>query len=132
MPSLFASSSSETFVSMASYGLRFGNMMIGIYKKIQKHFNYCRRKDRVQFSWNEHVGYWRLDYHTLQISIVGGRPFSCGGEQLFQKKVLAARVKRSADEQTTDNQSFTNTFNTKYRKAQIAEAWVSVLETKPN
>ncbi|PSS13925.1 Bis(5'-nucleosyl)-tetraphosphatase, symmetrical like [Actinidia chinensis var. chinensis] len=54
-----------------------------------------RRKDRVQLQLEclgeEHVGYRRLDYPTLKLSIVGGRPFSCGGEQLFRKSLLAAR-----------------------------------------
>lgn len=40
----------------------------------------------------EHVGYRRLDYPMLKLSIVGGRPFSCGGQQLFRKRLLAARL----------------------------------------
>ncbi|XP_048491111.1 uncharacterized protein LOC104901810 isoform X2 [Beta vulgaris subsp. vulgaris] len=47
-----------------------------------------------QFSHNlgeEHVGYKRLDYPTLKLSVVGGRPFSSGGNQLFRKKLLTAR-----------------------------------------
>ncbi|XP_057967677.1 uncharacterized protein LOC131157492 isoform X2 [Malania oleifera] len=39
----------------------------------------------------EHVGYGRLDFPALKLSIVGGRPFSCGGDQLFRKKLLTAR-----------------------------------------
>ncbi|KAL7190914.1 hypothetical protein ACSBR2_023063 [Camellia fascicularis] len=54
-----------------------------------------RRKDRVQLQLEcfgeEHVGYQRLDYPILKLSIVGGRPFSCGGEQLFRTRLLAAR-----------------------------------------
>ncbi|KAA8535308.1 hypothetical protein F0562_030311 [Nyssa sinensis] len=54
-----------------------------------------RRKDRVQLQLEclgeEHVGYRRLDFPMLKLSIVGGRPFSCGGEQLFRKRLLAER-----------------------------------------
>lgn len=39
----------------------------------------------------EHVGYRRTDFPTLKLSIVGGRPFSCGGASLFRKKLLVAR-----------------------------------------
>ncbi|KAF6142420.1 hypothetical protein GIB67_033847 [Kingdonia uniflora] len=47
------------------------------------------------FSWNgklmymmeEHVGYRRLDLSMLKLSVVGGHPFSTGGEALFQKKL---------------------------------------------
>ncbi|MBA0865885.1 hypothetical protein Goshw_016229 [Gossypium schwendimanii] len=47
-----------------------------------------------QFSANlgqEHVGYKRLDFPLLKLSIVGGRPFSCGGQQIFRKRLLSAR-----------------------------------------
>ncbi|GMH27300.1 hypothetical protein Nepgr_029143 [Nepenthes gracilis] len=40
---------------------------------------------------DEHIGYKRLDFPTLKLSVVGGRPFSCGGDQLFRKKLLSAR-----------------------------------------
>ncbi|EOA14752.1 hypothetical protein CARUB_v10028048mg [Capsella rubella] len=40
---------------------------------------------------DEHVGYRRLDFPSLKLSIVGGRPFSHGGDQLFRKKLLAQR-----------------------------------------
>ncbi|KAL6973903.1 hypothetical protein U1Q18_028088 [Sarracenia purpurea var. burkii] len=54
-----------------------------------------RRKDQVQLQLEclgeEHVGYCHLDYPILKLSIVGGRPFSCGGEELFRKRLLAAR-----------------------------------------
>ncbi|KAG5564134.1 hypothetical protein RHGRI_000351 [Rhododendron griersonianum] len=53
------------------------------------------RKDRVQLQLEclgeEHVGYRRVDYPSLKLSIVGGRPFSCGGEHLFRKALLDAR-----------------------------------------
>lgn len=39
----------------------------------------------------EHVAYQHLDFPLIKVSIVGGRPFSCGGEQLFRKKLLSAR-----------------------------------------
>ncbi|KAE9462624.1 hypothetical protein C3L33_05472, partial [Rhododendron williamsianum] len=42
----------------------------------------------------EHVGYRRVDYPSLKLSIVGGRPFSCGGEHLFRKALLDASAKR--------------------------------------
>lgn len=40
---------------------------------------------------DEHVGYRRIDFPTAKLSIVGGRPFSCGGSSLFRKKLLIAR-----------------------------------------
>lgn len=40
----------------------------------------------------EHVGYRRLDFPALKLSIVGGRPFSCGGQKLFRYKLLSARL----------------------------------------
>ncbi|CAI0394957.1 unnamed protein product [Linum tenue] len=40
---------------------------------------------------DEHVGYSRLDFSELKISVVGGRPFSCGGDYLYRKKLLSAR-----------------------------------------
>ncbi|KAJ6923725.1 hypothetical protein NC652_017140 [Populus alba x Populus x berolinensis] len=39
----------------------------------------------------EHVAYKRLDFPTLKLSVVGGRPFSCGGEQIFRRSLLSAR-----------------------------------------
>ncbi|KAH7569177.1 hypothetical protein JRO89_XS06G0119300 [Xanthoceras sorbifolium] len=39
----------------------------------------------------EHVAYRRLDFPTIKLSVIGGRPFSCGGEQIFRKKLLSAR-----------------------------------------
>lgn len=39
----------------------------------------------------EHVAYQRLDFPHLKLTVVGGRPFSCGGEQLFRKRLLSAR-----------------------------------------
>ncbi|KAG6421184.1 hypothetical protein SASPL_117734 [Salvia splendens] len=54
-----------------------------------------REKDAVQLQLeclgDEHVGYRRMDFSNLKLSIVGGRPFSCGGRQLFRKKLLTAR-----------------------------------------
>lgn len=41
---------------------------------------------------DEHVGYRRMDFPNLKLSIVGGRPFSNGGEQVFRKKLLTARL----------------------------------------
>lgn len=39
----------------------------------------------------EHVAYQRLDLPLIKVSVVGGRPFSCGGKPLFRKKLLSAR-----------------------------------------
>lgn len=54
-----------------------------------------RKKDDVQLQLDclgmEHVGYKRLDFPTLKLSIVGGRPFSTGGERLFRPKLLSKR-----------------------------------------
>ncbi|KAL1563480.1 hypothetical protein AAHA92_05942 [Salvia divinorum] len=55
----------------------------------------AREKDAVQLQLeclgDEHVGYRRMDFSNLKLSIVGGRPFSCGGRQVFRKKLLTAR-----------------------------------------
>ncbi|KAI3446788.1 hypothetical protein Pfo_003453 [Paulownia fortunei] len=55
----------------------------------------AREKDAVQLQLeslgDEHVGYRRMDFPNLKLSIVGGRPFSCGGEHVFRKKLLIAR-----------------------------------------
>ncbi|KAL1372159.1 hypothetical protein HN51_002306 [Arachis hypogaea] len=52
-------------------------------------------KDNVQLQLEclgeEHVAYQRLDFPMIKVSVVGGRPFSCGGKALFPKKLLAAR-----------------------------------------
>ncbi|KAI7728547.1 hypothetical protein M8C21_001065, partial [Ambrosia artemisiifolia] len=54
-----------------------------------------KRKDAVQLQLEsfgeEHVGYKRLDFHPLKLSVIGGRPFSCGGERFFRKQLLAKR-----------------------------------------
>ncbi|XP_058067569.1 uncharacterized protein LOC131216942 isoform X2 [Magnolia sinica] len=54
-----------------------------------------KKKDSVQLQLaclgEQHVGYCHLDFPTLKLSIVGGRPFSCGGDQLFRKRLLSAR-----------------------------------------
>jgi hypothetical protein len=39
----------------------------------------------------EHMAYQRLDLPLIKLSVVGGRPFSCGGKPLFRKKLLSAR-----------------------------------------
>lgn len=49
----------------------------------------------VTFSLREKcadVGYGRLDFPTLKLSVVGGRPFSCGGKHIFRSKLVAARL----------------------------------------
>ncbi|CAL1414889.1 unnamed protein product [Linum trigynum] len=55
----------------------------------------AKTKDRIQLQLeslgDEHVGYSRLDFSELKISVVGGRPFSCGGEHLYRRKLLSAR-----------------------------------------
>ncbi|KAJ1379772.1 putative protein phosphatase DevT-like [Sesbania bispinosa] len=52
-------------------------------------------KDKVQLQLEclgkEHVAYRRLDFPLIKLSVVGGRPFSCGGKPLFRKKLLSAR-----------------------------------------
>ncbi|MED6146459.1 hypothetical protein PIB30_034571 [Stylosanthes scabra] len=52
-------------------------------------------KDNVQLQLEclgeEHVAYQRLDFPMIKVSVVGGRPFSCGGKALFPKKLLTAR-----------------------------------------
>ncbi|ESQ42571.1 hypothetical protein EUTSA_v10014084mg [Eutrema salsugineum] len=54
-----------------------------------------RRQNRVQMQLDilgdEHVGYQRVDFPSFKLSIVGGRPFSHGGDRLFRKKLLVQR-----------------------------------------
>ncbi|KAF9612912.1 hypothetical protein IFM89_004328 [Coptis chinensis] len=54
-----------------------------------------KKKDRVQLQLEslgeEHVGYRRMDFPKLNLSIVGGRPFSHGGDKLFRERLLSAR-----------------------------------------
>ncbi|XP_038696944.1 uncharacterized protein LOC119993785 isoform X2 [Tripterygium wilfordii] len=54
-----------------------------------------KKKDGVQLQLEclgeEHVAYRRLDFPMFKLSIVGGRPFSCGGEKMFRIKLLSAR-----------------------------------------
>ncbi|KAJ4950688.1 hypothetical protein NE237_027520 [Protea cynaroides] len=54
-----------------------------------------KRKDPVQLQMEclseEHVGYHRLDFPMLKLSVLGGRPFSGGGDRLFRKRLLSAR-----------------------------------------
>ncbi|KAL8145318.1 uncharacterized protein LOC141706921 isoform X2 [Apium graveolens] len=45
-----------------------------------------RKKDDVQLQLD-----WRLDFPTLKLSVVGGRPFSTGGDRLFRPKLLSKR-----------------------------------------
>ncbi|KAL8138210.1 hypothetical protein V2J09_004211 [Rumex salicifolius] len=40
---------------------------------------------------DSHVGFKRQDYPMLKLSVVGGRPFSSGGNQLNRTKLLKAR-----------------------------------------
>ncbi|XP_074570754.1 uncharacterized protein LOC141827417 isoform X3 [Curcuma longa] len=40
----------------------------------------------------EHVGYSRLDFPTLKLCVLGGRPFSCGGDRLFRPRLLSSRL----------------------------------------
>ncbi|CAH8280080.1 unnamed protein product [Arabidopsis lyrata] len=40
---------------------------------------------------DEHVGYQRMDFPSFKLSIVGGRPFSIGGDRLFRKNLLVQR-----------------------------------------
>lgn len=37
------------------------------------------------------MGYKRLDFPTLKLSITGGRPFSAGGHRMFRTRLLSAR-----------------------------------------
>ncbi|KAL5537676.1 hypothetical protein UlMin_046180 [Ulmus minor] len=59
-----------------------------------QHFS-GKKKDGVQLQLEclaeAHVAYQCLDFPLVKVSIVGGRPFSCGGEKLFRKNLLSAR-----------------------------------------
>ncbi|CAL9028191.1 unnamed protein product [Prunus brigantina] len=54
-----------------------------------------KKKDGIQLQLEclgeEHVAYRRLDFPVVKLSVVGGRPFSCGGQHLFRPKLLSAR-----------------------------------------
>ncbi|XP_073103885.1 uncharacterized protein [Elaeis guineensis] len=54
-----------------------------------------KKVDRVQLQLEclgeLHVGYQRLDFPMLRLSVVGGRPFSCGGDRLFRRRLLSSR-----------------------------------------
>ncbi|BAF18898.1 uncharacterized protein [Oryza sativa Japonica Group] len=52
-----------------------------------------KKVDRVQLQLEslgeQHVGYKCLDFPTIKLSVVGGRPFSCGGNRIFRPKLLS-------------------------------------------
>ncbi|XP_078157946.1 calcineurin-like metallo-phosphoesterase superfamily protein [Carex rostrata] len=48
-----------------------------------------RVQQQLQCLGEEHVGYQRLDFPELKLSVVGGRPFSHGGDRLFRKQLLS-------------------------------------------
>ncbi|KAJ3698957.1 hypothetical protein LUZ61_002662 [Rhynchospora tenuis] len=54
-----------------------------------------KKPDRVQQQLEclgeEHVGYERLDFPAVKLSVVGGRPFSCGGDRLLRPRLLSKR-----------------------------------------
>ncbi|XP_072981052.1 uncharacterized protein [Typha angustifolia] len=54
-----------------------------------------KKADRVQLQLEclgeQHVGYRRMDFPLLKLSVVGGRPFSCGGDRLFRPRLLSMR-----------------------------------------
>jgi len=54
-----------------------------------------RKVDRVRLQLEslgeQHVGYKCLDFPSIKLSVVGGRPFSCGGDRLFRPKLLSKR-----------------------------------------
>ncbi|KAK7388341.1 hypothetical protein VNO78_23156 [Psophocarpus tetragonolobus] len=60
-----------------------------------KQFSRSEEKDKVQRQLEclgkEHVGYRRSDFPLIKVSVIGGRPFSCGGKPLFRKRLLSAR-----------------------------------------
>ncbi|XP_073018286.1 uncharacterized protein [Primulina eburnea] len=70
-------------------------VILGNHDAWNTHTFSAREKDAVQLELeclgDEHVAYRRIDFPNLKTSIVGGRPFSCGGDHLFRKKLLIAR-----------------------------------------
>lgn len=48
-------------------------------------------EDQLASLGKEHVGYDRLDFPQLKLSVVGGRPFSCGGDSFFRPDIIADR-----------------------------------------
>ncbi|XP_031482932.1 uncharacterized protein LOC116252654 [Nymphaea colorata] len=50
-----------------------------------------RVKAQLECLGEEHVGYRRIDFPGLKLSIVGGRPFSCGGDVIFRPELISAR-----------------------------------------
>lgn len=69
--------------------------ILGNHDSWQTHQFSQKKVDRVQLQLQclgeQHVGYSRMDFPPLHLSIVGGRPFSCGGEKLFRPRILSAR-----------------------------------------
>ncbi|XBI07903.1 hypothetical protein VPH35_135728 [Triticum aestivum] len=55
-----------------------------------------KKVDRVRLQLEslgeQHAGYQCLDFPTIKLSVVGGRPFSCGGDRLFRPKLLSQRL----------------------------------------
>ncbi|XP_074302347.1 uncharacterized protein LOC141633889 [Silene latifolia] len=88
--------------SISSFGLLgdFGNENYELVKSVAKidmpkaaiHGNHDSWGKTMEFSYSwmreEHVGYGRLDFPALKVSVVGGRPFSCGSDNLFRKKLI--------------------------------------------
>ncbi|GAB2300235.1 hypothetical protein Dimus_034273 [Dionaea muscipula] len=76
--------------------LRFAKAAIlGNHDAWHTHQFSVKTKDGVQLQLEclgkQHVAYSRLDFPALKLSIVGGRPFTNGGDQLFRKNLLTAR-----------------------------------------
>uniref|UniRef100_A0A0E0L8M5 Calcineurin-like phosphoesterase domain-containing protein n=1 Tax=Oryza punctata TaxID=4537 RepID=A0A0E0L8M5_ORYPU len=53
--------------------------------------SFQRNRVRLQLEslGEQHVGYKCLDFPTIKLSVVGGRPFSCGGNRIFRPKLLS-------------------------------------------
>lgn len=53
------------------------------------------KADRVQVQLQclkeQHLGYSHLDFPSLKLRVVGGRPFSCGGDRIFRKGLIYTR-----------------------------------------
>ncbi|NP_001131760.1 uncharacterized LOC100193128 [Zea mays] len=52
-----------------------------------------KKVDRVRLQLaslgEQHVGYKCLDFPSIKLSVVGGRPFSCGGDRLLRPRLLS-------------------------------------------
>uniref|UniRef100_A0A0D3GDI8 Calcineurin-like phosphoesterase domain-containing protein n=1 Tax=Oryza barthii TaxID=65489 RepID=A0A0D3GDI8_9ORYZ len=75
------SSPKQLFLGIMTVGTR-----ISFQRKIKEADTALKSKKNLG---EQHVGYKCLDFPTIKLSVVGGRPFSCGGNRIFRPKLLS-------------------------------------------